>query len=113
MLKDRTILSHTVLSLFLSQLAFWLIFASRDQLPPQVPLWYLRPWGELQLADQSLVWLLPGLVVGILAINLIITSFIHHRYRFLSHFLLTTTTVTSLFLLLATLNLLNRLLGWV
>lgn len=31
--------------------------------PPQVPLWYSRPWGEDQLAPPTALWLVPGLIV--------------------------------------------------
>lgn len=31
-----------------------------NQLPPQVPLWYSKPWGEEQLAQPLWLLLLPG-----------------------------------------------------
>jgi hypothetical protein len=41
-------------------------------LPPQVPMWYSRPWGEVQLANPAWLALLPIMTVGIGAIvNLI------------------------------------------
>ena len=30
------------------------------KLPPQIPLWLSRPWGESQLAAPYWLWLLPG-----------------------------------------------------
>ncbi len=34
----------------------------RTSLPPQVPLWYSRPWGEDQLTQPIGLWLVPGLI---------------------------------------------------
>lgn len=46
--------------------AWWIA----GRVPPQIPLWYSRPWGEGQLAGrQALWWLAGGLgVTGILAL---------------------------------------------
>src|SRR3989344_3395426 len=30
-------------------------------LPPEIPLWFSRPWGETQLAQPWMLWLLPAL----------------------------------------------------
>lgn len=30
------------------------------KLPPEVPLFYSRPWGEEQLTNPVMLWLLPG-----------------------------------------------------
>lgn len=36
-----------------------------NTLPPQIPLFYTRPWGEEQLADFWMIFLLPVLVNGL------------------------------------------------
>lgn len=33
------------------------------KLPPLVPLWYSRPWGEDQLARPVWLWVIPAIVV--------------------------------------------------
>lgn len=38
-------------------------FMSLKHLPPQVPLFYSRPWGEEQLADPRFLWLPIGIMV--------------------------------------------------
>ena len=43
----------------------YLLFAG-SVLPPEVPLFYSRPWGSEQLANPLLLWLLPfgtGLII--------------------------------------------------
>ncbi|MEK7129737.1 MAG: hypothetical protein AAB803_01845, partial [Patescibacteria group bacterium] len=49
-------------------------------LPPAVPLWYSRPWGEDQLAHPLWLFLLP---VGALlwhGINIIVSASLLHEY---------------------------------
>jgi len=42
-------------------------------LPPQIPLFYSRPWGEDQLAGKEMVLLLPTASFGISLINEILS----------------------------------------
>lgn len=30
------------------------------RVPPEIPLWYSRPWGERQLAGRQVLWFLAG-----------------------------------------------------
>jgi hypothetical protein len=34
-----------------------------NQLPPQIPLFYSRPWGDLQLGEPWQILILPGMAV--------------------------------------------------
>ena len=47
---------------------FLVLALSWSRLPPEVPLWYSRPYGESQLTGAWWLWLLPG---GGLFINLV------------------------------------------
>ncbi len=50
------------------------LFLGKD-LPPQLPLWYSRPWGETQLTDPKMLGLLPALAIGItLVTNLLLNK---------------------------------------
>lgn len=60
-----------------------LFLVSWNKLPPEVPLFYSRPWGEAMLAPTLGLWILPGLVLVIAAGNFfIIANF--HQNRFLA-----------------------------
>ncbi len=48
-------------------LVFWLW--QYHNLPPQVPLFYSRPWGEVQLVPPLALAILPGGTIIILMIN--------------------------------------------
>src|SRR3989344_3726551 len=39
------------------------------RLPPQVPLYYSRPWGEMQLAPPWALFFLPGLSAAVLVVD--------------------------------------------
>lgn len=40
--------------------AWWI----EGRVPPQIPLWYSRPWGERQLAGREMMWWLWGGLTG-------------------------------------------------
>ena len=61
-------------------LFFWLgqilvIVSAWRFLPPKLPLFYSRPWGEEQLTTPIGLFLLPLLSLAVLVLNLILTSF--------------------------------------
>jgi hypothetical protein len=46
-----------------------LILVSWGKFPPQIPLFYSRPWGEEILAAPIFIWILPGIALISLGIN--------------------------------------------
>lgn len=46
-----------------------LILTANSNLPPQVPLFYSRPWGEPMLAPKNLLWILPVICACVTLIN--------------------------------------------
>jgi hypothetical protein len=79
-------------------------------LPPQVPLYYSRPWGEEQLASQAFLFLLPG---GSFLWYLVSILFVHHlahHYRVFSQILLVIQATCSLLALFIVLNVLRLML---
>lgn len=113
MFKNRVVFWHILVSLFITQSIFWLIFLNFNQLSPVIPLWFQQPLGEAQLASKEMIWILPGLAAGFLAIDLATVAFLHRRQPFLVNIVMTISTMGSVYLLLATLNILNRVLGWI
>lgn len=64
-----------VFALFaLSQPLFLALFW--DKLPPQVPLFFSRPWGESQLTSTNLLLLLPGVTLAVGGVNLAASRFL-------------------------------------
>lgn len=44
-----------------------LVVVFGKMLPPELPLWYSRPWGTAQLASPGWLWIVPGLALISLA----------------------------------------------
>lgn len=74
---------------FLFDFAF-LIF-NYFNLPPQVPLFYSRPWGEDQLARPEALFLLPLGAFFIGLINFIMAFFFFEEFPFLTRILVWST----------------------
>lgn len=94
-------------------LVFWLaqIFAlvsSWRHLPPQLPLFYSRPWGEEQLASPLGLLLLPGLSIGVMLINLAVNLVFSKQTVLIRRIMAATAAVFS-FLCLITLTQIIRL----
>ena len=60
-----------------------LIFGSWGKLPPQLPLYYSRPWGEAMFASPMGLWLLPTIVLTTLIVNFFIAIFLMRDNKFL------------------------------
>lgn len=54
-----------VSTLFLSSL----ILVSWQKLPPELPLFYSRPWGEPMLTKPIFLWILPAISAGVVIVN--------------------------------------------
>ena len=65
-----------------------LILVSLGKLPPQVPLFYSRPWGESLLAAPAWLFILPGILLFILIINYAFAIFLVASERFIVRALL-------------------------
>lgn len=61
-----------------------LLGVSYPFLPPQVPLFYSRPWGEAQLAAPFQLFLLPGLSLAIWLVNGVLSNLIGKKEFFSS-----------------------------
>lgn len=57
--KDKTLSKLLAANLFLIASGLLLLFLKRNALPAAVPLFYSRPWGQEQLANRDLLFLIP------------------------------------------------------
>lgn len=79
-----------------------LLLVKFPSLPPQVPLFYSKPWGEERIPSKIWLSLIPVLSFFILAFNFFILPRFLKEEKFLITVLYLTSTI-SLFLLLWTL----------
>ena len=77
-------------------------------LPPQIPFFYSRPWGEEQLVHPSYLFILPGLGLIVFFINLILVSFVPKEENLINQILISLILVFN-FLSLITLIQIIRL----
>lgn len=100
--KDKTIRTCLQLgfSFLIAQLAIFALFWRK--LPPQVPLFYSRPWGGEQLVNPIGLLLLPAISLLITVVNLAAVSPIPGEEKLASQLLVVFATVFN-FLCLITL----------
>jgi len=85
--------------LFLSiQLAIIAFYWHR--LPPQLPLFYSRPWGEEQLANPAALLFLPTTSLTLFLINLFFASSAPKEEKLLQKILTSASTIFSLLCLI-------------
>ncbi len=67
------------------------------KLPPQIPLYYSRPWGDLQLADAWAIALLPFL----LHVSIMINNILYRRLFYPDDFIVRFVRGFNTFLVIA------------
>lgn len=83
-------------NLLLIILQFSLLLLKFDGLPPQVPLYYSRPYNESQLAATSSLFLLPIFSVSVSLTNNLISAFLLRSSHLLSRLSLIFSLIFSL-----------------
>ena len=74
-----------------------LLFLKYTDLPPQIPLFYSLPWGESQLANSSLIFILPSISVLILFVNNILAVYYLKLVPLISRLLVVFSLVSTVF----------------
>jgi len=74
------------------------LFIKFKSLPPQVPLFYTRPWGEERIPTKIWLWLIPTVSFFIILFNFLILPNFLKKEKFLIN-VLSLVSVVSLFLL--------------
>ena len=90
-----TRLFRLTIILFIFQLV--LIIWFYNQLPPQIPIFFSRPWGESWLASSSSIFILPLYSLVIFLLNYFLVLFYHQKKFLLSQLLVIFAFIISLF----------------
>lgn len=80
---------------------FFYAWYKYGDLPPQIPLFYSRPWGEEQLAGSLNIFLLPIFSLVFLLINNLLAVFFLKSISLLSRLLVILSLIFSIFSLVA------------
>lgn len=81
--------------IFFSSLFLLLVYRG---LPPEMPLFYSRPWGQTMLANRIWLWLLPALSLAVVTLNLLLAGKLAKELAILSRILIWTAAFVSLIL---------------
>ncbi|MBU0708548.1 hypothetical protein KJ596_02220 [Patescibacteria group bacterium] len=95
MFKERYFVVTTLISAIFIQLMLWGVFLNYRVLPPEVPLYYFRPWGEARLAPTQQLWLIPVWSGAIFVFNTFLAWFLYKKEKFLAQLLVFTSIVVS------------------
>lgn len=96
LLADRLLKRIIQLIFILLGLNFLFLALWWSKLPPQLPLFYSRPWGEEQLVAKNLFFILPAACFTFIIINLRLASFFFKKEVLLSQILIWSALIFSL-----------------
>ena len=60
-----------------------LILTAVSKLPPQIPLFYSKTWGNEMLAPVLYIWILPAITVSVYFLNMFVCKFVTAQDKFL------------------------------
>ncbi len=75
-------------------------------LPPQVPLWYSRPWGTDQLSSPVWLLILPAATVLCYIINTLVATYVTVEYLVFSQILYISSLVVAILSVVSLVNIL-------
>ena len=96
------------LTLMLFQIITLIWFYPR--LPPQVPLFFSRPWGSQLLASSSSLFFLPAYTLLTFLLNYSLALYYHQKKPFLAKLLVTSVPILAVFSTIAVLKIINLVL---
>ncbi len=72
-LRPISLVSLTI-NFVLTIASFWLLFLKQRDLPPTLPLWFSKEWGEPRLASSEWLWIIPVSSLIVLLSNNLLAS---------------------------------------
>jgi hypothetical protein len=88
-----------ILNLLVLIVSVSLTFLHQKDLPPTLPLWFSKPWGEERLAEPNSLWLLPALIAVFLIVNNLAAKFLYRTHKVLALILVWAALIISLIVL--------------
>ena len=82
--KDPVFFRAELLMVFICLLIFPLTWWVSRNVPPEIPLFYSRPWGESQLVSASILYWLAGSSMVLVVAHTFLAVKLHKNHRFLS-----------------------------
>lgn len=89
-LNDKTSFWSFLVSIIFVLLQVLLIAFYWRRLPPEIPLFYSKPWGSEMLSQLPLIWIIPALSFFFVFVNFCIVIFFLQENKFLNRVLCVT-----------------------
>jgi len=83
-------------NLFVAIMQFAFVWYKYNDLPPEIPLFYSRPWGAEQLAGSASAFLLPVITFVVIIINNFLAVFLLRSNSLLSRLLVITSLLFAI-----------------
>lgn len=94
--QDKIVSPAIILTILLIVFSFSFFIFHFSQLPPEVPLFYSRPWGQEQLALNWQLVILPFSALFFFILNFLLASKLYQQYPLLAQTLVWSSTIFSL-----------------
>ena len=107
--SDKFLFSVVIFSVVSVLVQVSLILAASGKLPPQLPIFYSRPWGEPMLGPPIALWILPTISLITSLVNFSLATFILKGTKFLEKTLLIVTFIVNLTTLYGTTKIISLL----
>ena len=107
LLSDRLLFFITIFCFLCILGQTSLILTATEKLPPQIPLFYSKPWGEQMLAPSFFIWILPITTLTLFVINFLISKLLQNLFLIRSLFI--TSAVIAIFVLYNTTKIISLL----
>lgn len=85
-----------IITVFVQIFHFSFIILKFNSLPPELPLFYSRPWGQPQLASPKQLLLLPFFSMAVFLANLSLAALIHPQEKILGRLLIWSSLIINL-----------------
>lgn len=89
-LNDKTSFWSFLVSIIFVLLQVLLIAFYWRRLPPEIPLFYSKPWGSAMLSHLLFIWIIPALSFFFIFVNFCIVIFFLQENKFLNRVLCVT-----------------------
>ena len=93
--RDRFALAVFLIAVISTLVQSSLILVSLGKLPPQVPIFYSRPWGAMMLSAPAALWILPAICILATLLNWGLSVFIAVNNKFLTRILFSFTLIVA------------------
>lgn len=91
LLSDRGNLWTLLVSLAFIILEIIVISLHFNNLPPEIPIFYSRTWGEAMIGPNIFIWIFPTMAVVFAVVNFVVYSVFFRNNKFLARILFMST----------------------